>query len=159
MEKKTAVLFVCLGNICRSPVAEAVFLQQVKAHNLENLFHIDSAATSANHIGEKADPRTRKNADKNGIEITHRARQLHPDDFLRFDYILAMDQSNLNNILKVAPSNTKAVIDLFASFDPDPQFMEVPDPYWGDEKDFQQVLELCQKASKHFLSHLLSKDE
>ena len=149
-------MFVCLGNICRSPVAEAVFQNLVFENGLGDLFEIDSAATSYNHIGERADPRTRKNAQKNGIEITHRARQLHSSDFTRYDYILAMDQSNLKNILSVAPSNSTARIELFASFDPDEQFVEVPDPYWGEEKHFQEVYQLCQRASHHFLTYLKS---
>lgn len=156
MRKKTSVLFVCLGNICRSPVAEAVFQELVQEQGMKELFEIDSAATSANHIGERADPRTRKNAQKNGVEITHRARQLHSSDFTRYDYILAMDQSNLKNILSVAPSNSTARIELFASFDPDEQFTEVPDPYWGEEKHFQEVFQLCQRASQHFLTYLKS---
>jgi protein-tyrosine phosphatase len=156
MKKKTSVLFVCLGNICRSPVAEAVFQNLVFENELGDLFEIDSAATSSNHIGERADPRTRKNAQKNGVEITHRARQLHSSDFTRYDYILAMDQSNLRNILSVAPSDSTARIELFASFDPDEQFTEVPDPYWGEEKHFQEVFQLCQRASQHFLTYLKS---
>jgi protein-tyrosine phosphatase len=155
MESKTSILFVCLGNICRSPVAEAVFLEILNQHNLSHQFKIDSAATSPNHIGEKADPRTRKQAISKGIDITHRARQLHPNDFLEFDYILAMDKKNLEDIEKIAPENNKAILAMFASFDPDPNFVEVPDPYWGDAKDFEQVYELCQKAGHHLLKHLL----
>lgn len=151
MEKKTAVLFVCLGNICRSPVAEGVFSRLVSEKGLSHLFEIDSAATSANHIGESPDPRTLRNSTRNNLHLTHKARQLQVSDFHRFDYILAMDKNNLRDILKVAPPEYSAQVALFASFDPDPRFEEVPDPYFGSEPDFQRVYELCEQAANHFL--------
>lgn len=157
MEKKTAVLFVCLGNICRSPVAEGVFSRLVSEKGLSHLFEIDSAATSANHIGESPDPRTLRNSTRNNLQLSHKARQLQESDFHQFDYILAMDKNNLRDILNVAPPDYTAQVALFASFDPDPGFEEVPDPYFGTEPDFQRVYELCKQAAHHLLQTIQTR--
>ncbi|MCB0487555.1 MAG: low molecular weight phosphotyrosine protein phosphatase [Cyclobacteriaceae bacterium] len=151
------VLFVCLGNICRSPLAEAIFKHKVKSIDLDGSIYADSCGTAGYHIGELADPRTRANAQKNGVTITHRGRQLQSSDLEEFDYILAMDQSNLSNIKRLSNSELYSEkIYLMRSFDPHPG-EEVPDPYYGDEKDFQQVFEILDRSIDHFLKEIRAK--
>jgi protein-tyrosine phosphatase len=148
------VCFVCLGNICRSPTAEAVFRQHVNMLGLSDRFEIDSAGTGDWHVGEPAHRDTRATAKKRGIEITHRARHWKRGDFERFDWIIAMDRSNLANL------NTLAVheehvnkVHLFRSFEPDvPTFAEVPDPYYTGE--FDLVFDICERASEALLTRI-----
>ena len=151
---KVKVLFVCLGNICRSPLAEAIFLHQVKRKGLEHTIVADSCGTSNYHIGDLPDPRTIANATKNGVEIDHCCRQLTEKDLEDFDYILAMDRSNLQNILKLRNSSQFSdKIKLMRDFDPDGKG-EVPDPYHGGEKNFQEVFDILNRAISGFLTHL-----
>lgn len=157
MEKKIHVLFVCLGNICRSPLAEGVFHQLVEQEGLSHRFSIDSAGTSANHVGELADPRTRKNAESHGITLTHRARQLTTSDFSIYDYILVMDAENAKNARSIAPEMYHEKVQLLASFHPDREVHEVPDPYWGDARDFEQVYQLCYTSGQHLLNYFKEK--
>jgi protein-tyrosine phosphatase len=153
--RKIRVLFVCLGNICRSPMAEAIFKHKVRALGLEEVFEADSCGTGNYHIGSQPDPRTIANANRNNVPIDHCARQLAEGDLEDFDYILAMDANNLKNILRL--SNAKRYperIFLLRDFDPTMKGAEVPDPYFGKEDGFQEVYEILDHAMDKFLEKL-----
>lgn len=148
------VLFVCLGNICRSPLAEAIFKHKISASSFGTTIFADSCGTSNYHIGELADHRTRANAKKNGVTIEHRGRQLRPADLAEFDYILAMDNSNYHNILRLEnAAEHKHKVYLMRSFDP-AQGDEVPDPYYAGEEGFQEVFEILDRSIDHFIAKL-----
>lgn len=145
------VLFVCLGNICRSPTAEGVFRHKLRAAGLEDRVQVDSAGTGGWHVGKAPDSRTRQAALRRGYDLSaQRARQVEVDDFQRFDLILAMDQSNLRNLKALRPADARADLDLYLrrfelALD------EVPDPYYGGEDGFEQVLDLIEQASDALL--------
>lgn len=150
------VLFVCLGNICRSPLAEAIFKKKIKEKNLEHLIHADSCGTGNYHIGEQPDHRTISVAQKHGVQIYHHCRQLNQNDFQEFDLILAMDENNRKSIIAKGGDSTKSKIWLMREFDPilgD----EVPDPYHGQEKEFQEVYEILDRSIEHLIQYLLDK--
>jgi len=154
-KEKIKVLFVCLGNICRSPLAEAIFKDKLKKKNLEKYFHVDSCGTSNYHIGDQPDSRTIANARKNGIAIDHCGRQLTVEDISHFDYILAMDNSNHQNILRLLKDERhRPKIMMMRAFDPLGKNAEVPDPYYGGEKHFQEVFEMLDRSADHLLAHI-----
>ncbi len=155
------ILFVCLGNICRSPVAEAIFNELVRQKELSHRFHADSAGTAAYHVGESPDPRSLQNARKNGIYLEHVARQFIESDFNRYDYILAMDHDNLRHILKLAPDsgNHRDSVYLMRSFQSSPDSLDVPDPYYGGGDGFQKVFDILEDANGKLLEHLMGADE
>ena len=148
------ILFVCLGNICRSPTAEAVM--RVLAREAGKAVEVDSAGTGGWHVGEAADPRSRKVAARRGYPIDHRARQLSYDDFGRFDLIVAMDRQNLRDIQQLARGLAHVPrIALFRSFDPTAgDGAEVPDPYAGGPAGFEQVVDICERACRGLLETL-----
>lgn len=155
---KTKVLFVCLGNICRSPTAEGVFRHVVAERNLAKLFEIDSAGTSDWHVNKSPDGRTVKAAAKRGYDLSSfRGRQAVAKDFEHFDYILAMDESNLSNLRAIAPANHSAHLGLFLDFADNFDQQEVPDPYYGGADGFELVLDLIEDASDGFLEQVLDK--
>ncbi len=151
--KKVRILFVCLGNICRSPLAAAILKHKVRNHGLEDWMEVDSCGTSNYHIGDNADPRTIANASRNGVGIDHCARQLSAADLGNFDFIFAMDKSNYSNILRVSDgADVRHKIKLMREFDPQQKGGEVPDPYHGGEKEFQEVYEILDRSTTNFLS-------
>jgi protein-tyrosine phosphatase len=152
------VLFVCLGNICRSPLAEAIFKHKLKERKLEDFIFADSCGTANYHVGDTPDPRTIANALKNGVVIDHCGRQLSAQDINDFDYILAMDNSNYRNILKIIETgNDDTKVRLMREYDP-LEKGEVPDPYYGGEKGFQDVFDILNRTIDAFLDHLEKKN-
>lgn len=151
------VLFVCLGNICRSPLAEGVFRAMVEDAGLGEHFSIDSAGTGSWHIGDPPDSRMIETARKNQIDLTGlRGRQFSRKDYGEFDYILAMDQSNLATITQRAPSTeTGSTVALFRTFDPIPGDYAVPDPYYGGPSGFDVVFEIVSRTSARLLHELI----
>ena len=151
----TRILFVCLGNICRSPLAEGLFLQKLKAVGREGDFVVDSAGTGNYHVGELADERTRRNAEKHGVTLTHRARQFAAADYDRFDRILVMDHENLTNVLARARTEAdKEKVELMRTYDPEPDSDQVPDPWFGGEEGFEQVFNILDRSTGQFLKVL-----
>jgi len=152
---KIRVLFVCLGNICRSPLAEAIFNHKIHTKKLNEHVIVDSCGTSNYHIGDIPDPRTISTARKNGIKIDHYVRQLTTNDLEDFDFILAMDHSNHQNILRLSKNETHAQkVFLMRDFDSLGKGEEVPDPYFGDERDFQEVYDILDRSTDNLLLHL-----
>lgn len=152
---KTRILFVCLGNICRSPMAEGAFRHLVRSEGLEHLVEIDSAGTGAWHAGEAPDSRARQTARMRGIDISGlRARQVEREDFERFDLLLAMDMENHMQLTHLAPPHRKHKIRLFLEYAPQQPEREVPDPYYGGPDGFEQVLDLVQAASRGLLAEI-----
>lgn len=150
----TRVLFVCLGNICRSPAAEGAFRHLVDEAKLTSEFVIDSAGTGSWHIGEPADDRMRQAAEARGIRLSSLARQVAPSDFEDFDWILAMDRSNLEDLRRLAHRSHHARIRLFREFDADAPGADVPDPYYGTIDGFADVLDIVTRTSSALLAHL-----
>ena len=150
-----SVCFVCLGNICRSPTAEGVMLKKLKDHNLQDAIAIDSAGTSAYHVGERADPRSRECANKRGYELPSRARQFTMQDFEQFDYIIAMDQSNLQNLLQSSNEEQPQKIFMFRQFEEGMNSQsDVPDPYYGGSSGFDNVLDICERGCDGLIEFL-----
>uniref|UniRef100_A0A8C6SY58 Low molecular weight phosphotyrosine protein phosphatase n=1 Tax=Neogobius melanostomus TaxID=47308 RepID=A0A8C6SY58_9GOBI len=147
-----SVLFVCLGNICRSPIAEAVFRKMATDAGVVDTWVIDSGATSDWNTGSSPDARGLACLRKHGIETSHRARQVTKEDFQTFEYILCMDENNLSDLKKKANSvkNATARIELLGSYDPQKQLI-IKDPYYGSDKDFETVYEQCVRCCKAFL--------
>ena len=155
--KKQSVLFVCLGNICRSPAAEAIFIDLLKKKGLNDNFTVDSAGTGSWHIGKKADKRMRIAAKKRGVEILSKARQINTKDFEKFNYIIAMDDSNFRNIqdLKNRTSSTDfASIKKIQNFRSVFNEQEVPDPYFGGDDGFDHVLDILEDSVSRFLESI-----
>ncbi|MEB3241574.1 MAG: low molecular weight protein-tyrosine-phosphatase [Synechococcus sp.] len=151
----TRVLFVCLGNICRSPAAEGVFLDLLKKEGLTDAFQVDSAGTGHWHVGKRADPRMRAAAERRGIELPSRARQIEANDLEAFDWIITMDDSNLANVRSLDPSGARhgRIVPL-TSHCTRFSATEVPDPYYGGEQGFEHVLDLLEDACAGLLSQL-----
>ena len=148
------VCFVCLGNICRSPTAEGVMRRLVADAGLEDRVEIDSAGTAAYHAGEQADPRSRETARERGVELTSIARQFRADDFARFDYVLAMDRENHANLADLAPDAAAAErVSLLRAFAGEPD-ADVPDPYYGGPRGFDDVFDICEQACTALLDHI-----
>lgn len=183
-EEKIKVLFVCLGNICRSPLAEAIFNKKVEERGLQSHFESDSAGTSNYHIGSQPDKRTLRNAEKNAVKISHSARQIASPDLRNYDYILAMDAENMEkiNTLAEADAQIEGKIFLMRDFEPGahPEFTvneeqpftninslaetsddpltpdrDVPDPYHGGEEGFQHVFDILDRTVDNFIEYVL----
>ena len=153
--EKIKVLFVCMGNICRSPTAEGVFVKLIKEQDLEDYFVIDSAGTHAYHIGEPPDLRAQHAALERDVKLNHlRARKVIMADFEDFDFLLAMDADNYAVLMEASPEEYKDKISYFLDFAPHLDTREVPDPYYGGKYGFERVLDLIEVASEGFLSNL-----
>ncbi len=139
------VLTVCLGNICRSPVAEEAIRAAAERAGIE--IEVDSAGTGSWHVGQRPHEGSRKASAAVGLELKSRARVISPEDFDRFDLILAMDRANLEDLLLLSPSSSKK-IRLLMEFDPDSLYDEVPDPYYGTQEDFERMVELILPAAE-----------
>ena len=152
MAAMSRILFVCLGNICRSPAAEGILRKKAAERALD--IYVESAGTGDWHSGSPPDARMIKAAGRRGYRIDHlRARQVALDDFYLFDYLLAMDLRNQEDLLRMAPPNRECDIRLFLDFAEGP-VRETPDPYYGGEKGFDTVLDLIEAGAEGFLDHL-----
>ena len=148
------VLFVCMGNICRSPTAEGFFRQVVDAAELADKIDIDSAGTHAYHIGKQPDARAQSASLNRGIDLSNlRGRQVEPADFDKFNYVIAMDDSNHADLTQVAGGSPEN-LHMFLSFSDAFNEKEVPDPYYGGEQGFEHVLDLVEDASRGLLAHI-----
>jgi protein-tyrosine phosphatase len=154
------ILFVCLGNICRSPTAEIVFREIVAREAPDLKIEVDSAGTAAYHVGSPPDSRTRQAALRRGYDMSAlRARVVEAQDFGRFDLILAMDRQNLDVLQRRAPAQLRSRIRLFLEFAPDSDTTEVPDPYYGGSNGFEEVLDLVEAAAKGLLQHVRAESK
>jgi protein-tyrosine phosphatase len=150
--EKIKVLFVCMGNICRSPTAEGVFRKLVEDRGLDHLFEIDSAGTHAYHIGKAPDQRAQRAALSRGVDLSPlRARQVEVSDFAEFDHVLVMDQDNMDALVFVCPKSHAHKLQLFLDYAPNVSSREVPDPYYGGAQGFERVLDLVEAAATGFL--------
>ena len=149
------ILFVCMGNICRSPTAHGVFLKMLQDQLVTHLVEVDSAGTHAYHIGKAPDERSRVAALRRGVDLSPlRARQVEPVDFQIYDYILAMDDENLQNLEMICPREQRTKLRLFMEFAPQMKKREVPDPYYGGSSGFEQVLDLVEAAADGLLQEI-----
>jgi len=154
-KEKVSILFVCMGNICRSPTAEGVFRKVVGDAGLDAHIRIDSAGTHAYHVNEPPDRRARAAAERRGFLLNNiRARRVIDEDFEHFDYILAMDEDNLLVLRDSAPEHQRSKISLFLEFSGSGRELEVPDPYYGGTVGFERVLDLVEDASRGLLETL-----
>ncbi len=153
------VLFVCLGNICRSPTAHGVFAHLVERHQLQHVISVDSAGTGDWHIGCAPDQRTAATALRRGYDLgALRARQVSADDFARFDYILAMDAQNLRDLQRLCPPDFRGELELFLRYGGS-DLQEVPDPYYGGAEGFEQVLDLVETAARGLLETIAHRHQ
>lgn len=151
------VLFVCMGNICRSPTVEGVFRERVLRELPDRLIEVDSAGTHAYHVGQPPDPRAQSAAGKRGVDLSRlRARRIGPEDFSVFDLILAMDPLNVAVMEDVCPPEYRHRIRLLMEFAPAMGRQDVPDPYYGGANGFEYVLDLAEEASAGLIVHLKS---
>ena len=154
-EPDARILFVCMGNICRSPTAEGVFRHLATTEAPELTVHVDSAGTHAYHLGEPPDQRAQRAAERRGVSLAAlRARRVVEDDFSRFDLILAMDELNVTILREHCPEEHADRIGLFLEYAPQLGRIEVPDPYYGGSNGFELVLDLVEEASRGLLSQL-----
>ncbi|MGQ9370915.1 low molecular weight protein-tyrosine-phosphatase [Azospirillum sp. ST 5-10] len=149
------VLFVCTGNICRSPTAEGVFRHLVRAAGLDDRIATDSAGTTDYHTGEAPDPRSQEAARARGVDLSDlRARRVTPEDFRAFDYVLAMDRGHLAQLRRLAPADATATVRLYLDYAPGAARREVPDPYYGQGSHFTEVLDLVEEGARGLLEHI-----
>jgi protein-tyrosine phosphatase len=158
-ETPIRIQFVCLGNICRSPLAKVVFRDKVQDAGLDDHFEIVSSGTGNWHVGEQADDRMRKTAQRKGHSLeAHRASQFQADDLEAFDHIFVMDKSNLNDVLHLDENDEHGgKVRLFREFDPEPQDYQVPDPYHGGREGFENVYDIVERTSDMLLHRLVDE--
>lgn len=151
------IVFVCLGNICRSPAAEGVFKKMVSDHGFADQFEIDSAGTSGSHVGELADKRMREHAKKCGYELTSRSRKFEKEDLNAFDLILVMDDKNLKDVAAQALESQKTKIQKITDYCQKNKLSYVPDPYYGGDEGFENVIDILEDACHNLLQELKNK--
>ena len=155
LKNKVSVVFVCLGNICRSPTAEGVFRHLVEQEGLSEWITTDSAGTHAYHIGEQPDRRAQQTARARGVDLSDlRGRKAVDNDFNEFDYILAMDNENYQNLEVMCPPGSEDKLSLFLDFSKDHSETQVPDPYYGGDQGFEHVFDLVESASRGLLEDI-----
>lgn len=156
--ERVSILLVCMGNICRSPLAEGVLRAQAAAAGLAEMFEFDSAGTLGAHAGEAPDVRAQQVAAGRGYDISRlRARRVALDDFRRFDWVLAMDRDNLAALERMCPESQLPKLKLFMSFAREHAADEVPDPYYGAVAGFERVLDMCEDAARGILAELAAR--
>ena len=154
---KIRVLMVCLGNICRSPTAEAMLRRKVHEAGLDGRIEVDSAGTADYHVDSPPDRRAIAHGERRGLKMQHlRGRQVERADFDRFDFILAMDEDNLMNLQRLRPQGSRAKVALLLSYAPQAGAREVPDPYYGGAEGFETVLDLVESAADGFIASVVS---
>mgnify|MGYP001827497730 CR=1 FL=1 len=152
---RARVLFVCMGNICRSPTAQGIFRKLLEWQGLQVLVETDSAGTHAYHVGEPPDHRAQETAMRRGIDLGDlRARRVEKGDFERFDYVLAMDRDNYDILRSICPPDHAGKLTLFMDFAPHLETREVPDPYYGGARGFEQVFDMAEAAAEGLLSDI-----
>jgi protein-tyrosine phosphatase len=152
------VLFVCMGNICRSPTAEGVFRHVIQQQGTADRFLVDSAGTHAYHVGEQPDRRAQQTARARGIDLAFiRARKVTRSDFAEFDYILAMDSDNYQNLLAICPAEYEDKVQLFLDYATNSHEQDVPDPYYGGQQGFEHVFDLVEDASHGFHNNVMNQ--
>jgi protein-tyrosine phosphatase len=162
-QEKVSVCFVCMGNICRSPTAEGIFIQLVEQAGLRDRFMIDSAGTSAHHEGERADPRSREYAESRGVDLPSVSRLFRAYDFERFDYVIAMDSRNHNDMARLASVTQRPKLHMMRSFDATALTkgagsLDVPDPYYGSGDGFARVFDICMAGCIGLLAHIRANE-
>jgi len=156
-QDKIRVLMVCLGNICRSPTAEAMLRKKAHEAGLDERVEVDSAGTADYHVDSPPDRRAVAHGERRGLRMQHlRGRQVERADFERFDWILAMDEDNLANLKRIRPAGSRAKVALLLSFAPQAGAREVPDPYYGGADGFEHVLDLVEAAADGFIGSVRS---
>lgn len=149
------VLFVCMGNICRSPTAQGVFEHLVEQHGLDSHIEIDSAGTHAYHVGEPPDRRAQKTALNRGVDLSaQKARRVQVEDFDYFDYVVAMDSDNYANLVEICPAAQQEKVRLFLEYSDHFDERDVPDPYYGAARGFERVLDMIESASAGLLDEI-----
>lgn len=161
MSDPIRIQFVCLGNICRSPLAKTIFREKVEEAGLEDNFHIVSSGTSNYHVGDQADRRMRQTAKRHGLSLEdHRASQFQAEDLEAFDHIFVMDKSNLNDVLHLDENDEHGgKVRLFREFDPEPGDYQVPDPYHGGRQGFENVYDIVDRTADMLLRRLVDEYE
>ena len=155
---KTSIIFVCMGNICRSPTAEGIFRHLLEEKKLTNFFELDSAGTHAYHVGAPPDHRAQETAQTRGIDLSDlRGRKVTVSDFDKFDYVLAMDKDNYAILEEMCPSAKSGQLNLFLDFAKDLAIDEVPDPYYGGTGGFEKVFDMLEQASLGLIEHIQNK--
>lgn len=155
--EKISILFICMGNICRSPLAEGVFIHKANQRGVADKFIVDSAGTGGWHVGELPDPRAREVAAKYGIELPSRSRQVTKKDLKRFTFLVCMDEANRKNLQKIGIPEQR--ISLLLEADPNCKIHEVPDPYYGGEDGFEAIYSLIDSACEALIEDLLTKSK